>query len=364
MDRSQRSAQVCSGVSDRAARDFEQSRLPGQLVYFYLGAPLLAFPILRAGFFGLPPRRMLLEVIGSYFPFLAIAAGIHAFYRFAWPLVPRVQRLGHRLLLKATMSALVTVVMGVVVHPLCVLISAASSPLAIFLAKCVIVAVAFHLPVSLVQELHARTHAAQTAERTALRAQLEAIQLRTTPHFLFNALNTIASLVRDDPPLAERTIERLAGMLRYTLKSAQLDDVSLEREIGMVKDYLEIQRARFGERLKYAISVEPGMESQRLPPFLLQPLVENAILHSLATRPVGGLVRLLARRRDDKAELRVDDDGPGPAGSSHHGNGIGLSDLRKRLELLYGTAYCLDTFANELGGFSVQLLIPVGGKSP
>jgi two-component system sensor histidine kinase AlgZ len=351
-------------VGDPAARDFDQSRPSAQLVYFYLGAPLLAFPILRAGFLDLPPRQMLLEIVGNYFPFLTIPAGIHAVYRFVWPLVPRVRRLGTGLLLRATMSGLVTVVMGVVTHPLYVLFSGSDAPLAVFLVKCVMVAGAFHLPVSLFHELRARTQAMEAAERTALRAQLEAIQLRTNPHFLFNALNTIASLVRDDPALAERTIERLAGMLRYTLKIARLDDVSLERELGVVNDYLEIQRARFGERLKYAIDVEPGMESQKLPPFLLQPLVENAILHGLAIRPVGGIVRLLARRRDDKAEFRVDDDGPGPSGSSHHGDGIGLSDLRKRLELLYGNAYSLDTFANELGGFSVQLFIPADGKVP
>jgi two-component system sensor histidine kinase AlgZ len=334
-------------------------------VYLYLVAPIVASPVLFPRFFSFTPRRMLLQIGVNYFPFLAIPAGLHALYRFVMPaLTAPVRRFGVRIAIHATMSALVTTAIALAVHPLYGVILGSSPPLLVFLPRCVVVAWTFLLPISLVHELRLRTEAAEAAEKTALRAQLEAIQSRTNPHFLFNALNTIASLVRDDPTLAERTIERLADILRYTLQNARVGNVSLEREVEIVTDYLEIQRARFGEKLRYSIEVEEGLGNLRLPPFLLQPLVENAVVHGVTGRPLGGLVRLSARRRDEQAEFRIDDDGPGPQGSAHQGLGTGLSDLRSRLELLYGNAYSLTTGANELGGFTVQLVVPTRGVAP
>jgi two-component system, LytTR family, sensor histidine kinase AlgZ len=122
-----------------------------------------------------------------------------------------------------------------------------------------------------------------------------------------------------------------------------------------------VQRARFGDRLRYAIEVEPGLEAAKLPPFLLQTLVENAVLHGIAERPEGGAVRLVARRRGERVELRVDDDGPGPGASPHRGTGTSLDDLKRRLTLLYGDAAHFVTRGNELGGFTVEIAIPESG---
>jgi two-component system sensor histidine kinase AlgZ len=334
-------------------------------VYLYLVAPIIASPVLFPRFFSFTPRRMLLEIGANYFPFLAIPAGLHALYRFVMPsLTAPVRNFVLRIAVHAVVSGLTTIVIALAVHPMYRVILGASPPLVAFLPRCVIIAWTFLLPISLVHELRVRTEAAEAAEKTALRAQLEAIQSRTNPHFLFNALNTIASLVRDDPSLAERTIERLADLLRYTLQHARVEEVSLERELEIVVDYLEIQRARFGEKLRYTIDVEEGLRSLRLPPFLLQPLVENAVLHGITGRPQGGMVQLSARRRNEQAEFRIEDDGPGPEASAHQGVGTGLADLRTRLELLYGEAYSLRTGASELGGFMVELLVPTRGAAP
>jgi two-component system sensor histidine kinase AlgZ len=339
---------------------------PRQLIYLYFIAPIIASPLLHSRFFHLPARRMLLEVLANYLPFLAIPAGLHAFYHFAPRiLAPRTLRFGTYMLLHASMSALVTTLIVMAIHPLYRLLSDCGAQLTSFLTTSIVIAWTFLLPTLVVQELRVRAEAAEAAERrlleqqkTALRAQIEAIQSRTNPHFLFNVLNTIASLVRDDPALAEATIERLADVLRYALQSARVERVSLASEIEILKSYFEIEQARFGDRLRYTIDIEAGVERLQLPPFLLQPLVENAVLHGIAGRPRGGLIRFSARRHDGLAELRVDDDGPGPSGSLHRGSGTSLNDLRCRLELLYGDSCSFATRANELGGFTVQLLVP------
>jgi two-component system sensor histidine kinase AlgZ len=339
---------------------------PRQLIYLYLIAPIVASPLLHKHFFHLPPRRMLLEVLANFLPFLAIPGAIHAFYRFVrLGRGPGAPRFGVYLLLHAAMSALVTALVAIAIHPLYRLLSDFCPQLIAFLPTAIVITWTFILPTLIVQELRVRAEATETAERrvleqqkTALRAQLEAIQSRTNPHFLFNVLNTIASLVRDDPVLAEATIERLADVLRYSLQSARVERVPLAHEIEMLKCYFEIEQARFGDRLRYTIDVEPGLESLQLPPFLLQPLVENAVLHGIAARPRGGLIRLSARRHDELAELRVEDDGPGPASSLHRGSGTSLHDLRCRLELVYGDACSFVTRSNELGGFTVELLVP------
>src|SRR5262249_51673126 len=130
-------------------------------------------------------------------------------------------------------------------------------------------------------------------------------------------MNTIASLVRENPALAERTVERLADVLRYALTSSRQERVSLGDELAMLRDYLDIQRARFGDRLRYAFDVEPGLERLRVPPLLVQPLVENAVLHGVAARAEGGVIRLRVRRAAGRIEVRVEDDGPGPGLSPH-----------------------------------------------
>jgi sensor histidine kinase YesM len=216
-----------------------------------------------------------------------------------------------------------------------------------------------------VLELRARAHAVERSlleeRQAALKAQIEAILSRTNPHFLFNALNTIASLIPDDPKLAEATLERLSDLLRYALQNVHAEHVPLAKELGMVEDYLEVQRARFGDRLKFRFEIEPGLEQMPVLPLLLQPLVENAVLHGVSGRTRGGSVVLSARRQGDAVEFRIEDDGPGPGNSSHRGSGTSLGDLRTRIAVMYGTLAELTTGANEQGGFTARLLVPFAG---
>jgi two-component system, LytTR family, sensor histidine kinase AlgZ len=339
--------------------------LPRELIYFYLIAPILMAPVFQRDIFELEPVFALRSIAGGYLPFLLIPAGLHAVYRWVWPARLRTCSLLQAVLLHAACGVVVAAAVAVAIHPVFVVIVDGRPPMLGFAAACVVLTWMFILPAIVVQELRVRAETLARrvdAERQAtLRAQLEALQARTNPHFLFNALNTIASLVRDQPELAERTVERLADLLRYALHSGRFEHVPLEREIAMMRDYLEIQRARFGDRMRYSIEVEAGIGDLAIPPLVLQPLVENAILHGIAHREHGGSLRIAAHRRAGVLELCVEDDGPGPGHSSHRGSGTGLDDLRRRLELLYGGDRALTIRAGDRGGFRVDLALPVAG---
>jgi two-component system sensor histidine kinase AlgZ len=345
-------------------------RLPRELIYLYCVAPLFTSPLLSRDFWSLPLAAIPRAIAGNYVPFLFIPAAMHLLYRFVMPSLHglfRVQRLPAWVALNAGATAVTAVTVALLIRPIMVLFSKKEPQALGFAVQCVIITWAFILPALIVQGLRDRAHEAERRlaeeRQAALRAQIEAIQSRTNPHFLFNAMNTVANLIHEDPKLAERTLERLADILRYALRQSRLEEVPLEQEVAMLEDYLEVQRARFGDRLRYAIEIEPGLKAAKLPPFLLQPLVENAVLHGIAERPGGGAVRLVVKRRGGRVELRVDDDGPGPGASTRRGTGTSLDDLRRRLTLLYGDASHFATRANELGGFTVEIGIPAPGAS-
>jgi len=194
------------------------------------------------------------------------------------------------------------------------------------------------------------------AERRA-RARLAALQAQLNPHFLFNALSTIASMIPRDPQGAERTIERLASLMQYALASSARERVAVADEIDVVRDYLDIERARFGARLRSSIEVDHGAESLRVPPMLLQPLVENAVLHGLAGREQVGAVTVRARVEARDVVIEVHDDGVGHA-TTHRGNKTALANLRERLALAYGPRARLTTRASDAGGFASEIRLP------
>lgn len=196
------------------------------------------------------------------------------------------------------------------------------------------------------------------AQRALLRAQLDALQARVNPHFLFNSLNTVAALIPEDPERAERAVERLAALYRYTLEGSRKERVALAEELDGLADYLELERLRFGDRLSVSIEAAPGTRALVVPPLLLQPLVENAIKHGVAARRGAGRVVVRAALDGDTLVLTVDDDGPGPGASTHVGTGTSHEDLRARLELLYGGTGRLTTGRSALGGFEVKLELP------
>ena len=199
---------------------------------------------------------------------------------------------------------------------------------------------------------------AEEAQQAALRARLEALQARTNPHFLFNSLNTVASLIVEDPAVAEQTLERLAGLFRYSLEGSRRTSVRLADELTATCDYLDVESLRLGDRLRWNLSVDEDLDNVRLPPLTLQPLVENAVRHGIAPRKEGGIIDITVSRDADTVVLTVKDDGPGKSGVCS-GTGTALEDLKRRLEVAYGGAASIHTSCDDDEvGFSVDVRLP------
>lgn len=175
---------------------------------------------------------------------------------------------------------------------------------------------------------------AARAREEATQAQLAALQAQMNPHFLFNALNTVADLVRTNPRTAEKTVEHLSDVLRRTLARSSQTTGTVAEEIEYLKAYLAVEQQRYGERLAVEWKVDPDALRHPLPPLVLQPLVENALRHGLGARLEGGHLRIEAARNNGNLEFTVTDDGAGLPPRMHEGTGIG--NLRRRLQTLYG----------------------------
>lgn len=186
-------------------------------------------------------------------------------------------------------------------------------------------------------ELRNRQLAEERSRQLATEARLTSLESRVQPHFLFNTLNSISALIREDPNTAERTVERLAALLRASLDLNRNRLVPLRRELRIVEDYLEIERTRYGARLSYEIDVPAALADIEVPPFCLQTLVENSVKHVAAARREGAEIRIAARVEGGGAVLEVSDDGPGfDAGSLLPGHG--LDNLQDRLLALFDGA--------------------------
>jgi len=193
--------------------------------------------------------------------------------------------------------------------------------------------------------------------KLATEARLSSLESRLHPHFLFNTLNSISSLIHEDPRRAEKLVEQMAALLRFSLDSARQGVVPLERELKIVNDYLEIEKARLGDRLNYTVRCAAELNGFEVPPLALQTLVENSIKHVVAPNRSGGWLEVAVERFNGSVNLGVRDSGPGfdihvsPAGH-------GLDNLRSRLAAIYGSAASIDA-ARESGASSVHVIIPV-----
>jgi sensor histidine kinase YesM len=184
-------------------------------------------------------------------------------------------------------------------------------------------------------ELRTQQAEQERANKLLAEARLSSLESRIHPHFLFNTLNSIASLIPTDPKRAEDTIGKLASLLRFSLRENQTGLVPLSQELKIVRDYLEIERTRFGPRLRYTIDSDPGLDRVKVPPLALQSLVENSIKHVVSQRAEGAAIGVAASAVDGRIRLEVIDDGPGFSLQSitpEHG----LGNLVSRLELLFG----------------------------
>src|SRR5256885_14296340 len=185
--------------------------------------------------------------------------------------------------------------------------------------------------------LHEKETLAARAEALAAAARLDAIRVRLNPHFLFNALHTLAALVKFRPAMAEGAIERLGDMLRYTLKEDGRELVEFSEEYEFTRQYLAFEQLRYEDRLKVELQIDPEAFNFNLPPFSMQTLAENAVQHAIAIRPEGGAIWIKCSCGDGRLQVTVRDNGPGgrgsDAGESHQ---FGLRSLRERLQAAYG----------------------------
>jgi sensor histidine kinase YesM len=196
-------------------------------------------------------------------------------------------------------------------------------------------------------ELRTRQVEQERAYKLLAEAQLSSLESRIHPHFLFNTLNSIAALIPKDPQLAEDTIGKLASLLRFSLNANHTSVVPLSQELKIVRDYLEIEKTRFGPRLSYEIAVPATLEDVKVPPLALQSLVENSVKHVVSQRNQGATIQIAASQDSNRIRLEVLDDGPGfSSGAITPEHGLG--NLVARLELLYGSAGQLEvTRENE-----------------
>ena len=203
---------------------------------------------------------------------------------------------------------------------------------------------------------------AARAEALRVRAELRALRAQLNPHFLFNTLHSITALVRSDPHAAESALERFGMLMRKVLDihREQRDEVPLSEELEFVRAYLALESMRLGDRLRVVEEIEPDALECLVPPFSLQPLVENAVRHGIAPLPAGGTLRIAASTTDDRLLLEVADDGAGAdAGRVAAESGVGLQVVRQRLTARFGDGAHLNVTTAPSEGFRVRIVTPI-----
>jgi len=207
-----------------------------------------------------------------------------------------------------------------------------------------------------------REQAAEKLARGLTEARLQALKMQLQPHFLFNTLNAISALIPAEAKPARRMVARLGDLLRATLEHEETQEVTLREELAFLEPYLEIEQARLEDRLTVVLNIAPETLDARVPHLILQPLVENAIRHGIAARIEPGRVEISASRgaADRFLQLEVRDDGPGVDRSSDvkARRGVGLTNIRSRLEQLYGVEHRFKLENQIAGGVLVQITLP------
>jgi two-component system, LytTR family, sensor histidine kinase AlgZ len=232
-----------------------------------------------------------------------------------------------------------------------------STPLAIVFGMGAFVHASLRERVRVTEEkLHDRELAEERIIKLATEAQLRALQSRVHPHFLFNTLNSISSLIVTNPERAERMVGQLAALLRASLDTSNQPLIPLEQELGMVENYVDIERVRFGEKLRGLVDVPADLRDVKVPPMSVQALVENAVKHGINPQSAGGEVCVSASANYDSVRIEVRDSGPGfdlavvPAGH-------GLDNLVERLNALFGEKARINAFRRD-GHSVVEMVVP------
>ena len=213
----------------------------------------------------------------------------------------------------------------------------------------------------------ARTELKLAAQQGLLQeARLRALTSQINPHFLFNTLNSISSLVRTNPEMARVVIHKLSAILRRLMRK-QVNFTTLAEELTFIDDYLSIEMVRFGDKLKFIKEVETDTLSQMVPSMLLQPIIENSLKHGLASKVKGGTIWLKARREQERLCLTVEDDGVGIPEANLANlfeQGIGVSNVNERLKVLYGSDYRMWIDSKPGEGTRTGIEIPAAADIP
>jgi signal transduction histidine kinase len=209
------------------------------------------------------------------------------------------------------------------------------------------------------QELVAQGLRLQTS-----RSELKALRAQINPHFLFNALNAIASLIHTNPERADEAVEQLAEVFRYTLRRSDSDWAPLDQELAFARAYLDVEQARFGQRLTCTIDAEPAAPAPQVPSMLLQTLIENAVKHGVSQTRGPGRIDVVVRTTADTVTVEVRDNGPGPRSQSparRDGEGFGLRSVRDRLAGLFGERASLTLTRDDQAGVTIaRIIMPLG----
>jgi two-component system, LytTR family, sensor kinase len=220
------------------------------------------------------------------------------------------------------------------------------------------------------RESQARAVKEAQLETRLVEARLRTLEAELQPHFLFNTLHAISSLVHTNPDSADRMISRLSDLLRITFDRSGSTRISLQEELEFLQKYLEIEQTRFQDRLSVHYDVDAETLDAEVPRLILQPIVENAIKHGVSPKQGPGTVTIVSRRRDGRLWIEVSDNGVGLSAGARARlrNGIGLANTRDRLECMYGTAHQIE-FSDERAGLAVRLeipfhaVVPLGGEA-
>lgn len=203
---------------------------------------------------------------------------------------------------------------------------------------------------------------ASQLETQLVQAQLKALKSQLQPHFLFNTLHSISSLMMIDVKAADKMMAQLSDLLRMTMEGSSWQETTLNRELQFVNGYLEIEKMRLSDRLNVRLAIESDTLDARVPHLLLQPLVENAVRHGISKRQSGGQIWIGAKREGDELHLQVGDNGPGFKpdgwGDRRNGHGLGLLATRERLHGLYGTRGSVQVHSTPMKGTVVHVRIP------
>ncbi|MCK6603127.1 MAG: histidine kinase [Bacteroidetes bacterium] len=209
--------------------------------------------------------------------------------------------------------------------------------------------------VDLAEKLAQKELTAQRAEMLHARAKMESLRAKVNPHFLFNTLNSISSLVYSNPDLADDMIQKLANLFRYSLDYESDDTIDLEKELSIAGIYLDIEKVRLNDRLKFTVSVDEALKTFQVPPFLIQPLVENSIRHGIAPKSAPGKIEITARQTGSGVVLSVSDNGTGFSGPVPE-HRFGLKGVLQRLKLHFGEAARMEI--ENSNGTTIRLIIP------